>query len=305
MSHLNGETLARLVDERPTSLEQVHLADCAQCRAELVAMQRDSAALATLGDITPPDAAWDALETRLAGEGLLRRHAAHHRYAGLLRLAAALALFLTGSLAGFAWRGTMTPDANAPAVEVAQAPAASDREAASTEPEVSAPAVDDNSPTPQDAVADDRSPTPQDAMPARLAAQENAPAQNEAAPAPAGQQAEQPLPRITGPADPAARFASFDDAMPRTAQEAALLVRDAESAYLDALSRYAQLAGSGDDNVDPLARLAALEGIVLTTREALSRAPADPIINGYHMTALAQREATVRQIAASTRNPWF
>lgn len=292
MSHLNGETLARLVDERPTSLEQVHLADCAQCRAELAAMQRDSTALATLGDITPRDAAWDALETRLAAEGLLRRRAAH-RYAGLLRLAAALALFLTGSLAGFAWRSVMAPDTNAPAVNVAQAPATSDRETASAEPAASEPAVD--------AASDAGAQTPQDAM------DSGAPTQNERVPAaaPGREQAEQPLPRITGPADPSARFASFDDAMPRTAQEAALLVRDAESAYLDALSRYAQLAGSGDDNVDPLARLAALEGIVLTTREALSRAPADPIINGYHMTALAQREATVRQIAASTRNPWF
>ena len=298
MSHLNGETLARLVDERPTSLEQVHLEDCAQCRAELAAMQRDSAALATLGDIAPPDAAWDALETRLAGEGLLRRRGAH-RYAGLLRLAAALALFLTGSLAGFAWRGAMAPATNAPPVNVAQAPATSDREPTSAEPATSEPAVD--------AASDDGAPTAQDVMPAQRRLAQDAPTQNERVPAaaPGREQAEQPLPRITGPADPSARFASFDDAMPRTAQEAALLVRDAESAYLDALSRYAQLAGSGDDNVDPLARLAALEGIVLTTREALSRAPADPIINGYHMTALAQREATVRQIAASTRNPWF
>ncbi len=112
-------------------------------------------------------------------------------------------------------------------------------------------------------------------------------------------------PRIIGPASPDARFAAMTERSPRTPQEAAVLLREAEAMYLDALARYAHLAGSEEDAGDPLARLAALEGIVLTTREALGRAPADPIINGYHMTALAQREATLQQIAATTRNPWF
>jgi hypothetical protein len=45
-----------------------------------------------------------------------------------------------------------------------------------------------------------------------------------------------------------------------------------------------------------VSRLAALEGIVLTTRAALDDAPADPVINGYHLTALEQRDAILRQI---------
>ena len=49
---------------------------------------------------------------------------------------------------------------------------------------------------------------------------------------------------------------------------------------------------------DPVNRLAALEGIVLTTRAALNEAPADPVINGYHLTALEQRDAILRQIQA-------
>ena len=45
-----------------------------------------------------------------------------------------------------------------------------------------------------------------------------------------------------------------------------------------------------------MSRLAALEGIVLMTGAALSEAPADPVINGYHLTALEQRDALLRQI---------
>lgn len=285
MSHLNGETLARLVDEPPTALEQVHLTDCALCRAELAAMQHEVSALGTLGGIAPPAGAWDALEERLGAEGLVRRSVGR-RYATLLRLAAALALFLTGTLAGFAWRGSTAAPPATERSQIAQA----------TEP---APSDDAPATEPAAAVATDAA----TAEPAAQAAiMEDAPSPRiEAAPQ---TQPDEAPPRILGPADPNARFASFDDAMPRTAQEAAVLLRDAESAYLDALNRYALLAGT-DAEIDPVARLAALEGIVLTTREALGRAPADPIINGYHMTALAQREATLRQIATSTRNPWF
>ncbi len=56
---------------------------------------------------------------------------------------------------------------------------------------------------------------------------------------------------------------------------------------------------------DPVARLATLESIAAITRSALDQAPADPIINGYHLTALAQKEATLRQIAASKNGKWF
>ena len=284
MSHLNGETLARLVDEPPTALEQVHLTDCALCREELAAMQREVSALGTLGEVAPPAGAWNALEERLGAEGLVRRNVGR-RYAPLLRLAAALALFLTGTLAGFAWRGSTIPSPDA--TEAAPI-------ALATDPTAAAPDTESAAASSNDAAAAEPA--------AQVAIAEDTPAPRIEA-APQAQPDEMP-PRILGPAEPNARFASFDDAMPRTAQEAAVLLRDAESAYLDALNRYALLAGS-DAEIDPVARLAALEGIVLTTREALGRAPADPIINGYHMTALAQREATLRQIATSTRNPWF
>jgi hypothetical protein len=92
--------------------------------------------------------------------------------------------------------------------------------------------------------------------------------------------------------------------LPGTRAEAADFVRDTERSYLNALTHYAELAG-GTEPADPVARLAALESIVLTTRAALGQAPADPVINGYHLTALAQRDATLKRLAAARGQTWF
>lgn len=89
----------------------------------------------------------------------------------------------------------------------------------------------------------------------------------------------------------------------RTSEEAAARLRTAESDYLAALTRYTELSSRIDEG-DPLARLAALESIVATTRAALGRAPADPVINGYHLTAVAQRDALLRQVSA-TGQTWY
>ena len=82
-------------------------------------------------------------------------------------------------------------------------------------------------------------------------------------------------------------------------------LRVAEDAYVAALAEYSEATGA-TAAVDPLNRLAALEGIVLTTRAALEEAPADPVINGYHLSALGQRDAILRQIdAREEEEPWF
>jgi hypothetical protein len=88
-----------------------------------------------------------------------------------------------------------------------------------------------------------------------------------------------------------------------TPEEAMSRLRDAELAYLSALGRYADLSGR-TAAPDPLARLAALESIVATTRAALGQAPADPVLNGYHLTAVAQRDAMLRQLDASA-DTWY
>lgn len=74
-------------------------------------------------------------------------------------------------------------------------------------------------------------------------------------------------------------------------------VEAAQEAFFAALDRY--MAASGTAPADPATRLAALDNIVLTTAEALNEAPADPVINSYYLTAVAQRNAVLRQIAAT------
>jgi hypothetical protein len=94
------------------------------------------------------------------------------------------------------------------------------------------------------------------------------------------------------------------NAQPRSADEAAQMLREMEELYLNALTRYAEYT-SASQTGDPVARLAALQSIVNTTQAALSAAPADPVINGYHLTALAQRDVTLRQVAAATGERWY
>src|SRR5690606_10048732 len=89
--------------------------------------------------------------------------------------------------------------------------------------------------------------------------------------------------------------AAADRSPPTTLTEAAQRVEEAEARYTDALAAYARLGGS-IPAADPVSRLAALEGIVLMTGAALDEAPADPVINGYHLTALEQRDAILRQL---------
>ncbi|HEY0303748.1 MAG TPA: hypothetical protein VGC44_02190 [Longimicrobiales bacterium] len=109
-------------------------------------------------------------------------------------------------------------------------------------------------------------------------------------------------PSVTpAPVEQAPALAALQPA--RTSEEAAARLRTAESDYLAALTRYTELSSRIDEG-DPLARLAALESIVATTRAALGRAPADPVINGYHLTAVAQRDALLRQVSA-TGQTWY
>ncbi|MFO7260734.1 MAG: hypothetical protein DIU52_006245 [bacterium] len=88
------------------------------------------------------------------------------------------------------------------------------------------------------------------------------------------------------------------------AEEVARLLEETRAAYFAALNRYAEFSepvGTGD----LITRAVALEGILFTTRAALAQAPADPVINGYHLSALAQHESTLRQIAFDPAEPWY
>ncbi|MEO5815663.1 MAG: hypothetical protein ABIT20_10330 [Gemmatimonadaceae bacterium] len=86
-------------------------------------------------------------------------------------------------------------------------------------------------------------------------------------------------------------FASADDA--RAAQQRSELLYQQATAYLARIDT----TGAGDPSpVAYRSRLAALDRVLSTTRDALREAPHDPVINGYYLTTLGQREATLRQM---------
>jgi len=82
-----------------------------------------------------------------------------------------------------------------------------------------------------------------------------------------------------------------------TLAEAADAVNLAERQYIDALVRYRQMVDAqGEPSLigDPTSRFAALEAIVAAGRAAVQQAPADPFVNGVLVSALAEREAILR-----------
>ena len=86
-------------------------------------------------------------------------------------------------------------------------------------------------------------------------------------------------------------FASLDEA--RAAQ------RRSEQLYQQAITYLAQYDSTATDDGSPLAyksRLAALDRVISVASEAMREAPHDPVINGYYLTTLNQREATIRQL---------
>jgi hypothetical protein len=272
MPHLTLEAIARLVDEQAAASEAAHLETCAHCRQELEDMRADAAVLAALPPIDPPAGEWAVIESRLAAEGLVRHRLAFPDWrTGLLRMAAAIAVFLMGTAAGAAWLGG--GDAGTPAAVTAN---------------------DDRAVAPRMAPGEslERQATPRTAdSGAQLVASE---------PSPAAPRIELPAGLRSNP-----QLAAFlAGEPPRDYAEAVSFYREAEGLYLGALTRMAELGG-GNDYGDPYARLAALEAITSITRAALGQAPADPVLNGYHVTALAQRDATLRQIAARSTDSWF
>lgn len=90
-----------------------------------------------------------------------------------------------------------------------------------------------------------------------------------------------------------AAFASPAEAL--EAQRAAELTYQQASAFLAQFDS----AALGDTPDSYRIRLAALDRVGRTMREALQDAPFDPVINGYYLATLGQREATLRQLSTS------
>jgi hypothetical protein len=104
---------------------------------------------------------------------------------------------------------------------------------------------------------------------------------------------------------PPAASATSTVSVPTTPDLALTRLRIAEMLYTTALLDYAA-ATSPQLPQDAVARLATLETIVLTTRTALERAPADPLINSYHLAALAERETLLGQLRLNPeKGTWY
>lgn len=267
MDHLNLETLARLVDEPPEPGESHHLRDCLVCRRELEAMRAQTHALAALADPEPRPGAWRALEAALAAEGLVRPEAARSFRAShpLLRIAAALLLFATGAAAG---------------VSLLR-PGGSERVAHTPQPVVEKPG-----------------------RVLGIAELPRAQTDTPVADLPAARVVETPVAHLV--AARAAPPASRRRPPPPTPEgrKAARELAEAEAAYVAALRHYAEIADPAS-GADPETRLSALETLVETTGRALERAPGDPVLNGYHLAVVDERDALRRQIDRASQSAWY
>ena len=230
MEHLSLEALARLVDEAPFRSERQHLARCPDCSRELELLREQTEALGSLPDLRPAPGDWPALEERLKREGLLRTSTPADtvirlidRRRGWMQAAAAVVLFLAGSLSGA----------------------------------VLAPA-EWGQPTGGGQVA-------------------------------AGEM-------TAGGVSPAGLTAA-DAATP---EEAAEVLRLAEQQYRDAMLRYRALTRGPEAGtaMDPR-RLAVLDAMLAMGQAAVQEAPDDPFLNGFLVSAVAEREAALNALFAS------
>lgn len=92
-----------------------------------------------------------------------------------------------------------------------------------------------------------------------------------------------------------------------TVEDAASAVRMAEEEYFTAVTQYRQLlAADGGDGVDidPISRFAALEHLVRVSQAAVRQAPGDPFLNGFLVSAMAERDAALRMVSSGQDN-WF
>ncbi len=94
-----------------------------------------------------------------------------------------------------------------------------------------------------------------------------------------------------------ASFASLDNATITTAEDAAALVRLKEREYRDALVQYAQFSEDEGSVPNPEARVASLDYAIVSLQAGLQEAPADPVLNGFLASLLAERDNTLRQIS--------
>jgi hypothetical protein len=94
-----------------------------------------------------------------------------------------------------------------------------------------------------------------------------------------------------------ASFASLETTGVTTAEDAAALVRLKEREYRDALVQYAQFSEDEGSFPNPEARMASLDFAIVSLQAGLQESPADPVLNGFLASMLAERDNTLRQIS--------
>ena len=103
--------------------------------------------------------------------------------------------------------------------------------------------------------------------------------------------AEKVMPSVFG--DPTSPFSSVEDAL--ATLETSQRNYDRAVAFIAAHDSTVQSPDAGDVF---RTRLAALDEMAETSRQALSVAPADPVLNQYYLSTLGAREVTLRQLGS-------
>jgi hypothetical protein len=114
---------------------------------------------------------------------------------------------------------------------------------------------------------------------------------NGGSPFPLSGGSESPSRSAAKPTDSSATFKSVDEA--RQARARYELLYQSAALYL---AEHDSAAYSPDSPAAMRLRLATLDGVAAQVREALNESPYDPVMNGYYLTTLGQREATLRQL---------
>ena len=267
MRHLDPERLASLGDSEPTAEEAAHLADCAFCERERLAL-RELLSLSQAERVVPlqaPLTSWESLSERLRDEGILRPSAGSLSLVSsdAARPVAARAMERGSEISARRRRGGSRVWLRAAAaVLLAGGGLAVGRATA--------------------------------AVPLPIASAGNE--QGSALQLPGAAMYATPRAALTaGIADSAGAILSVDDAL--------ALMRRAESEYRLAAAYIAATdtsTANGMDGVDRYrARLAALDRVSDAALAAVNEAPADPVVNQYLISTRAARAITLQQLNSS------
>jgi hypothetical protein len=109
------------------------------------------------------------------------------------------------------------------------------------------------------------------------------------------------LGRLTAPADRAvsSTIATADDSTFTSPADAQAALLRAQTLYESASSWLAVNDTTTHSSDVYRARLAALDDMLATSREALRTAPTDPVLNQYYLNAASARETTLRQLGGA------